>query len=193
MRTPDRHRANPSRRVGLARTGGPDRVAGMALAATGCVAGFLATDFQVRFITDPVGPRALPLLAAGLLLLGGATMAWRPETRASPAPGASPGAVGAPDGLQAAPPEGRDASAVPGALRPLLAVAAMALVPLLFPELGFVLSVGLALAVIARLAGGSALESAAAALGLSGGLYLLFVYVLGVPLPVGRLFLAGGG
>ena len=41
-----------------------DRVSGIVLATLGVAVGAEATTFDVLFLTDPVGPKALPLLSA---------------------------------------------------------------------------------------------------------------------------------
>ena len=56
-----------------------DRIAGAVLAAVGLAAGLEAMTFDVAFMTDPVGPKALPMLVAITLILAGAGMIVRPR------------------------------------------------------------------------------------------------------------------
>jgi hypothetical protein len=67
----------------------------------------------------------------------------------------------------------------------MAALGTLAFVPILLEPLGFIVSVGLALWILGRLAGGRPLPSGVAALALTSGLFVLFVWVLGVPLPTG--------
>ncbi|TVP44077.1 MAG: tripartite tricarboxylate transporter TctB family protein [Gemmatimonadales bacterium] len=146
-----------------------NRVAGAGLLVLAAVAAWLARGYTVNFIADPVGPRAFPWVAAGLIAVGATFMLLRPEERAGP-------------------------SLPSGRLRPfLLALVALGLYPVLLPLLGFITTTAGVMWVLARLFGGRAVPSAAASLGLAAAMYLLFVYLLSVPLPLGRLFLAGGG
>ncbi len=154
-----------------------ERWAGALLLTVTLLAGIAAWGFRVNFIADPVGPRAFPLVALALMAVGAGWMVWRPEGR----------------GMAEAEPEAGEPS-LPRTpiLRVLPALLAMALVPVLLPTLGFVVSVGGVMWVLALLMGGRMGPAALAALALAGGLFLLFVYGLGVPLPVGELFLLDG-
>lgn len=144
-----------------------DRVAGgLLLLLAGAVA-LAARGFVVGFPADPVGPRAFPLLAAAILALGGLRLVFRP----------------APDPDW--PPRG-------DARRLALAAGTLAVYPVLLPFLGFVATTGLVVTALSLLFGGPPVRSVGAAFLFAGGLYLLFVYALGVPLPVGNLFLVRG-
>lgn len=130
----------------------------------------VAWGFRVNFIADPVGPRAFPLAALALIAAGALRMVARPVEERADADESTPD------------------------LRIGAALLTMAVVPLLLPTLGFVVAVGAAMWVLAVLMGGRVGPSALAAFGLAGGLFLLFVHGLGVPLPVGSLLalLPGG-
>jgi putative tricarboxylic transport membrane protein len=115
-------------------------------------------------MVDPVGPRVFPLVAVGLLLIGAAWMMLRPAPDSGPYP----------------------------SLHIALTILALAAVPILIPWLGFVVTVGGAMGAVALLMGGRAVASGIAAIAIAAALFLVFVYLLGVPLPVGRLFLLEG-
>jgi putative tricarboxylic transport membrane protein len=143
-----------------------DRIAGAALIVLGAVVAWVSRGFVVGFPADPVGPRAFPILAAAILALGGVWLLVRP--------GGDPQWPDRADGLR------------------LVGAAAVLLVyPLVLPFLGFVVTTWGVVTGLSLLFGGPPLKSAGAAFLFAGGLYLLFVHVLGVPLPVGSLFLLG--
>jgi putative tricarboxylic transport membrane protein len=142
---------------------GTDRVAGAALAIAGLAIALEATTFEVAFLTDPVGPKALPLVAAVILFAAGATLLLRPRA-SSPWP--------------SAPVLGRMA----GATGVFLAYA------LVLEPMGFVLATTGTMAALSRLFGGAWLKSVVAAFALSVVLWYLFVWVLGLPLPMGLLW-----
>lgn len=144
------------------------RVAGALFLLLALATAWLARAFRVTFPADPVGPRALPLFAASLLALGGVALLSRPGPRSPPSPG--------------------DVR-----LRLALAVAVLAAYPIALPAVGFVATTGAAMSALALLFGGPPMRGIASSFVLAGGLYLLFAYGLGVPLPIGRLFLARGG
>ena len=58
------------------------RVPGVVLALTGAAVGIEALTFNVGFMTDPVGPKALPLVVAATLILAGFHAAIRPPEAA---------------------------------------------------------------------------------------------------------------
>lgn len=122
-----------------------------------------ATTFDVLFPTDPLGPKAFPLFAALLLAFGGVAL-LRDGVRGGPA-GPAP-AAGA-------------------AKRIALGTLSFVAYALLLAPLGFVLATVLEFAFLARLFGGTLVRGAAAGLVFAGLLYVLFVYGLGLPLPLG--------
>ena len=124
-----------------------------------------ATTFRVAFPTDPLGPAAFPFLAAFLLALGGLALlmegGWGSgEPMAEPEEG---GVGGGPM---------------------LLAAGAFAAYALVLPVLGFVPATTAAFAALALLFGGSARQGVLAGLAFSVALFALFVWGLGLPLPV---------
>jgi putative tricarboxylic transport membrane protein len=140
-----------------------DRVAGGALAVLGVAVAAEASTFHVAFLTDPVGPRALPLLTAGILVLSGMALALRP-------------------GPEPAWPPPREAARLGGAVLALLVYAAV------LPVAGFIPSTTLVVAGLALLFGASPLAGGAAAAALSTALWYLFVWALRLPLPLGSLW-----
>jgi putative tricarboxylic transport membrane protein len=148
--------------------GTTDRATGALVVVLGIAAAWASRGFVVGFPADPVGPRALPLFSAAILVAAAGALLLRPD------------------------PDPR----WPGrrvALRLGVAVALLFAYPPLLPLTGFIVTTGGAVALLSLLFGGPPLRSTVAAFLFAGGLYLLFVYALGIPLPLGRLFLAGGG
>ncbi|MDX1646116.1 MAG: tripartite tricarboxylate transporter TctB family protein [Longimicrobiales bacterium] len=140
------------------------RIAGGVLVVAGAATALEASTFDVAFMTDPVGPKALPYLVATMLAVAGLSALLQPE------------------GEPALP--GRPAVArMAGALLAFLAYAA------LLPLLGFFTSTTLVVTVLSLLYGGPLPASVGSAALLSGGLWLLFVQALSLPLPVGDLWI----
>jgi len=122
-----------------------------------------ATNFDVAFLTDPVGPKALPGLVAAILVVSGATLALRRgEPRSWPS--------------------GRVLVRMAGA------VAAFGSYAAILPPLGFVVATTATVSALSMLFGGPWRRSLAAALTLSVVLWYLFVWVLGLPLPLGSMW-----
>jgi putative tricarboxylic transport membrane protein len=143
-----------------------ERVAGIACIVVALAIALAARTFHVAFLTDPIGPRALPWLAALLLALGGLRLALRP-------------------GIEPAWPEATMRTRIAVTLAAFVAYAA------LIAPLGFVLSTTLLMMVIGRVFGGRTQYTLLAGFAFSGAMWLLFVQLLGVPLPIGLLFLRG--
>lgn len=143
-------------------TAGSDRIAGVAALLIALALAVEARTFTVEFLTDPLGPSALPLFAAALLAGGGLLMALKPEAE-----------PGWPDAA------GRARAVVAG-------LSFLAYAWLLSP-LGFVLATALEGAVLARVFGGKILHCVTAGMVISAALYGLFGWALGLPLPVGSL------
>jgi putative tricarboxylic transport membrane protein len=141
-----------------------DRIVGGALVAAALAVGLEATTFDVVFLTDPVGPKALPALVAMMIGIGGLRVLVRPRDT-----------VDLPDG--------------PTWLRMSGAVAVFLGYAAALPFLGFFLSTTLVVAGLAILFGGPWKGGLAAGLTLSAALWLLFVYALALPLPVGELWI----
>lgn len=140
--------------------GRADRVTGALLVALGAAVGAEATTFDVFFLTDPVGPKALPLLSAVILVGAGLTLVARPG-------------VTAPWPARAT------------LVRMAAAVAAFGVYAALIVPVGFVVATTATVSALSLLFGGPSKRSVASALGLSVVLWYLFVWVLGLPLPLG--------
>lgn len=123
--------------------------------------------FTVGFVTDPLGPKAFPLLAAGLMLVAGVSLLVRPA------------------GTSAWPKRR-------GLLRLVAGVICLFSYALLLTILGFFTSTMLAVSVFALLLGGRPVQALLAAAAISAALYVLFFYLLNVALPFGSLFVRGG-
>lgn len=145
---------------------GTDRVAGAAMLVLAGFIGWESRSFTVRFVTDPLGPKALPLFVASMLAIAGVYVLARPT--ADPAWPARQ------------------------AWRKIVVTVITFLVyaGLLYP-LGFFLPTAAVVFLLALLFGGTPVRSAIAAVLFAGFLQALFGYVLGLTLPVGALFLAG--
>lgn len=141
-----------------------DRIPGAVLIAVGALIGLEATGFDVAFLTDPVGPKALPLVAAVGLVLAGAQQARRPFV-----------------GMRW--PERATL------VRMGLGSAALIVYGLALPWLGFLLSTTAVVAALSLLFGAAPKRSVPAALALTVALWIVFVRVLALPLPVGDLWM----
>jgi putative tricarboxylic transport membrane protein len=137
-----------------------DRIAGLAVAALGLAVGAEATTFDVLFRTDPVGPKLLPLVVAAIFVASGVFLAARPGQGAPWPPG-------------------------PVLVRMAGAVAAFGAYAALIGPLGFVVSTTATVSALSMLFGGPWKKAVAAALTLSVVLWYLFVWVLGLLLPLG--------
>ena len=146
-----------------------DRTLGAVCVVASAGMAWAARDYAAAIAYEPVGPRAFPLLLAGLMALGGLWLMLRPVLR---------GAVTLRD--------------VP--LKPTLLCAAAVLVyALLFELLGFPLATALMALPVGLAFGGSWKQSLAAGAGLGLVLFFLFDKALDVVLPTGVLaFLLGG-
>lgn len=140
-----------------------DRTAGVVLGLLGIGIALEATTFDVFFLTDPVGPKALPLLVAAILVGSGAAVAARPGSG-----GAWPG---------------RETL-----VRMAGAVAAFGVYAALLGPLGFVVATTATVASLSLLFGARWKEALGAATALSVVLWYLFVWLLGLPLPLGAVW-----
>ncbi len=144
-------------------SGRTDRVAGALLAALGLAVGAESSTFDVAFLTDPVGPKALPYLTAAIFVGAGGFLLLRPGL-----PPVWPGR---------------------GVLTRMAgATAAFFLYGVVLAPLGFTVATTLAVGTLSMLFEGPVRKSFGAALGLSVALWYLFVWVLGLPLPLGALW-----
>jgi len=140
------------------------RLAGVVLAVVGLAIGVEASTFNVSFMTDPIGPKALPYVVGLVLFFAGVHGAARPESEVA-WPGRS---------MQA---------------KLAGACAAFLLYPLALEVLGFVLSTTLVVGALSHLYGAPPKRGVPAAALLSVALWLLFVRLLALPLPVGSLWM----
>ena len=145
-------------------SGGPgNRWIGVALVLAGLAVGAEASTFDVFFLTDPVGPKALPFVVALIFLATGTFLAIRP-------------------GAAIQWPRSSTVTRMAGAIATFGTYAA------LLAPLGFVPSTTLCVTSLSMLFGGPWRRSLSAALLLSVILWYLFVWVLGLPLPLGSLW-----
>jgi putative tricarboxylic transport membrane protein len=140
-----------------------DRVAGVLLALLGVAVGAEATTFDVLFRTDPVGPKVLPMLSATVFVGSGLWLAVRPGRSGDWPPR-------------------------PVLLRMAGAVAAFGAYAALLAPLGFVVATTATVSTLSMLFGAPWKKAVAAALTLSVVLWYLFVWVLGLILPLGSLW-----
>jgi len=149
----------------------PDRVLGALFVLLGGWIFAVARGFTVGFLVDPVGPRGLPYLVAGIFTVGGGALLLRkapgPATPERTAEGA------------------RALARWCGGLGVLLLYATG------IPLLGFVPSTVLGTGALSRLFGGRWLPGLAVGLALGLGLLGLFSLGFGMDLPTGALFEGG--
>jgi len=155
--------------------GGRRRLVGWGMVAGGAAIGIEASTFDVAFLTDPVGPKALPFVAALILIAGGlhASLMRR----------------GVEDREEASDRDGPETEPAGAALKIALAGFTFIAYALLLPALGFFLSTTGAVAALSRLYGAPLRKAFLAAAGLSAVLWLLFVQLLALPLPIGSLWI----
>ena len=141
-----------------------DRVPGLLLATAGAAVGVEAMTFNVNFMTDPVGPKALPLLAALTLLVAGIHGVVHPR---------------------------QDIRWPSQQLSWKLAGAAGAflLYALALEVVGFFLSTTMVVSVLSYLYGAPLQRGIPAAVLLSAAFWVLFVRILALPLPIGELWI----
>ncbi|WP_417661374.1 tripartite tricarboxylate transporter TctB family protein [Pseudomonas sp.] len=123
---------------------------------------FIAWGFQAPFAYDPVGPRAYPLLLLGLMGAGSLWLVIKP-------------------GLM------EQQLHMPTVKRSAMCVLVLLAYALMFEPLGFVLSTTLAVFVLGLLFTGRPVPCLISAVLMGVLLFLLFDYLLDVPLPLGVL------
>ncbi|UWQ21130.1 tripartite tricarboxylate transporter TctB family protein [Jannaschia sp. W003] len=143
----------------MTRTG--DRIFGVAVILGALAFGASALSLPEPFFSDPLGPKAFPLMVAGVSFLCGAVMALRPDPDPD-WPGL--GTLGS------------------------LALAAAVLVAYAYAlkPLGFLVPTAIAAGILSYQIEPRPIGAVLAGLGLSAGLFVLFRYVLGlglVPFP----------
>jgi len=140
------------------------RVAGAVLVILAAAIGLEATTFNVAFVTDAIGPKALPMLVALILGIAALRMLIVPDSDVSwPAQGP--------------------------ALRIVGAGVAFILYAGLLPWIGFFTCTTAVVSILSLLYDGPPRKSLLAAAALSGILWLLFVVLLGLALPIGELWM----
>jgi putative tricarboxylic transport membrane protein len=143
-----------------------DRISAALLVLMALLIALESRTFTVGFVTDPLGPKAFPLVAAFLLLVGGVSLLFRP-------------------GVESKWPRGHQLLRVATAVLCLFAYA------LLLGVLGFFTTTMLLIAVFSLQLGGRPIPALLSAAGISAALYALFFYVLDISLPLGSLFVRG--
>jgi putative tricarboxylic transport membrane protein len=145
-----------------------DRILGAVCIAVSAGMAWFARDYTAAFSYEPVGPRAFPLLLAGLMACCGLWLVLKPALARGNFQG------------------------VPLKQTALCAAAVLAFA-LLFETLGFVLATTLLAVPMGMVFGGNWKQSLAGGLALGLALYLLFDKLLDVVLPTGLLsFFLGG-
>lgn len=121
-----------------------------------------ALSWEVPFAYDPLGPKAFPLLLAGLLVGLSIWLLVKP---------------------------GKETDMPRGAvlINKFVVILTLLAYVFLFEWLGFILSTLLMTAVIGRLFGASWLQCLAGGVGYSLGFFVLFRWLLDIPLPIGRV------
>ncbi|ERI53586.1 membrane protein [Pseudomonas sp. EGD-AK9] len=131
-----------------------------------CVLAFLAWGYSASFSYEPVGPKAFPLLLLLLIAFGCVQLLLKPSS----------------DTHGEEPPLNREVM-----FKALAFLGLMIGYAVLFETLGFIPASVLFGIGMARLYGGSWLQSLISGVVLALGLYLLFDRALAVPLPLGIL------
>lgn len=145
-----------------------DRILGAVCVVAGAGMALAASDYAAPISYEPVGPRAFPLLLAGLMALAGAWLVARPGPQG---PGLS-----------------REH------LKPIgLAVVAVFVYAALFETLGFPIATAVMALPIGMAFGGSWKQSLAGGAVMGIAFYVMFDKLLDVVLPTGVLAFALGG
>jgi len=145
-----------------------DRVLGAVCVVLGAGMAWSAQDYVAPISYEPVGPRAFPMLLAGLLVLAGSWLVVRPSAHQN--------------GLRLA------------HLKTLgLTALAVVIYALLFETLGFTLATAAMAVPVGMAFGGGWRQSLAGGVGLGLVLFLLFDRLLDVVLPAGLLSVILGG
>ncbi len=145
-----------------------DRILGAVCVAASAGMAWAAQSYAAAISYEPVGPRAFPMLLAGLMAVAGGWLVIRP---------------------------GHGASGFSLVQLKLVGMAILAILAyaLLFEKLGFTLATALMAVPVGMAFGGSWKQSLAGGAGLGLVLYLLFDKLLDVVLPVGLLAALIGG
>ncbi len=140
------------------------RAPGILLVLAGVACAIETSTFDVLFMTDPVGPKALPGLVALILTLSGVHATLHPS--------------------------GDLSHMTRGTLvRTGSASAAFLLYAVALPQIGFFTSTTLVVATLSSLFGAPPRRALLAAALLTAVLWIIFVQGLGLPLPIGDLWI----
>ncbi len=140
------------------------RLPGLCLLLVGLGLGLETSTYEVVFMSDPVGPRALPGLASAILFAAGVFTMLRP-------------------------PEDFTWLTRSTATRTGLAAGIFFRYSVLLPVLGFFVATTMAVSGLSKLFEAPGRKALGAAALLSAALWLLFVPGLGLPLPIGSLWI----
>ncbi len=139
-----------------------DRILGGAFVLLAAFYIWAATQTELSFITDPVGPRTFPIIIGVMVGLSGLAILLRPDPDPQWPAMARLGEIGA-------------------------AVLVMTAYAQLLPVLGFVIATAFAAGFLSWRLGASALQAVLAGIGISLGIYVVFHLVLGLSLARGPL------
>ena len=145
-----------------------DRILGAVCVVASAGMAWAARDYAAAISYEPVGPRAFPLLLAGLMAVGGGWLVLRPTLRGGVFRGVPLGATA-------------------------FTALAVLVYALLFEVLGFALATAVMAVPVGMAFGGSWKQSLAGGAGLGFALYFLFDKLLDVVLPTGLLSVVLGG
>lgn len=162
------------------------RLGGVLLLLVALAIGAEGLTFNVNFLTDPLGPKALPLLVAGLFGLAGAGL-LREAARAGGAESAAPASASltAPEASPAGPP-----LPPPDAVRRMTSMLAVLLgYSLALTPLGFLVATPPAVAWMAQIFSARARQAWATGFTVAALLWALFTQLLALPLPTGDLWM----
>ncbi|WP_110644033.1 tripartite tricarboxylate transporter TctB family protein [Salinicola sp. CPA57] len=137
-----------------------DRILSLLLLGLAAFVAVQAWQLQVPFSYDPLGPKAVPLMLAGLLAVLAIVLFVRPGASGDWPTGAL-------------------------LLRLVFTMAVLGAYAALFINLGFLVTTALVSIVIAWLFGATPVKAVVGGLLLALGSYLLFTYGLGISLPTG--------
>lgn len=139
-----------------------DRLFGVFLLCLGLYVLYGGLSLEVPFSYDPLGPTAFPIALGAVLALLSVVIIVKPREVHFPALNTN--------------------------LKTLLIVLLLFVYQLSFNFLGFLLSTALLVFCIAKIFKGTTPQALSAGVGVSGVVYLIFSFLLEVPLPVGSLF-----
>ncbi|MDF1535707.1 MAG: tripartite tricarboxylate transporter TctB family protein [bacterium] len=140
-----------------------DKLAGLILLVMTLIYAYMAFQFKIPFMSDPIGPKAFPLIIAGMTLVFSVFLIARPDED----------------------PDWPDRKVW---LRKALVLASFVIYAYALVPLGFLVSTTLEITFLAVMFDGKASKGLVAAIVTSLVLYTLFVFILSIPLPFGKIF-----